>query len=221
MKKTILSTLFIIFLINPQLLFSQGERELEYKPGTFVHWFYVKAFITIDKEETHKEVYSVRRLGDAIISGKIEKYQEKLWLYLSRGSQLAIGPFAEYEDAKRALTMYNLSGKTRAQMQKEIDKFAAADSMANETCFFYPIVFYKTKRTKRYVFDHDAARVSERTYKEFKDFLWDSLFAKKLTIGPFASRHEAEKSKNYYRLEEGGSSRRNKRRINKINNQGE
>jgi len=128
MKKIIISILFLIFITNTQTVFSQ-----RHEPGTYVYWFYVKAEIKNSRKE-HKPIYVVRRLGNSVKSGKIEKYEHDLWRYLNRGNQLAIGPFTKYNDAKRALGMYDLARKTDSIMEKEINEFNDSTAEAGETC---------------------------------------------------------------------------------------
>jgi len=212
MKKIILSILIIIFFF-PKTLYSQVE--IKHKPGTWVHWFYIRAAIKIDGKN-HIKKYDVRKLGNTIKSGKIEDYEDLLWRYINRGNQLAVGPFTVYEDAKRALKMYNLARKTDEQMQKEIELFKQNDSTANENCYFFYLEFSITERTHRYEFKRIPNFANPRTVAEFKEVLWEGLINEKLAIGPFPSNNDALAAMFIYKQEE-KSDKKSKREIRREN----
>ena len=195
------STLLLIFLIifSSQKVFSQIKK-IRVDPNKFVYWFYIKAEIKMSKEH-HRPIYVVRRLGQTLKSGKIKKYEHELWRYLNRGNQLTIGPFDFYEDAKRALDMYDLGRKTDLMMEKEIENYT--DSIAgNDDFYWYFLKFTVSKRTRAYKLERGAARVASGDLKFFKQTLWEGLGFEQLNIGPFPSQVQAEASKSYYRVEE-------------------
>lgn len=200
MKKIIIGILFLIFLIGTQSAFSQRIRKEERDPDRYVYWFYIKAEIKKSRIH-HKPVYVVRRLGNTLKSGTIKKYENDLWRYLNRGNQLAIGPFSQYNDAKRAIKMYDLARKTDEIMKKEIDEFTDSTATPGDYYFYY-LKFKVSKRTRAYILDHKAAHVSFGDLKRFKTVLWEGLTFEKLAIGPFPSQPEAEESKLIYRSEE-------------------
>ncbi len=195
--KIISQITLLLFLATSYSLKSQASAT-DLDENQHVHWFYIKADIKKDKK-LQKPVYVVRRLGKNIKSGTFKKYREEVWRYIMAGNQLTIGPFLELNDAKRANETYNLSGKTREQIEKEIENTI---DTTNNVYYWYVLKFSKSDRTDRYLIDRQPARVAFGSLKDFKYFMWSTLIMKQLAIGPFTSKIEAEESKRIYRLEE-------------------
>jgi hypothetical protein len=168
-------------------------------PDRYVFWFYVRAEIKLDKNKK-MPVYVIRPLGKTPKSGATRKYEKDLWRYLLGGQQLAIGPFRDYQDVKRAVNMYDLARHTDETMEKEIQNFS--DSTAANEYFWFVLKFKISKRKKKYLLERTAARVHPGSLKQFKQMLWEGLSFQQLAIGPFATQEEAEEAKRLYRIEE-------------------
>lgn len=198
MKKIFL-ILFVVFIAELSSLKAQDIMEL-YSSKKYVFWFYIKAEIKMDRE-LNIPVYSVRRVGKEIKGGTVKKYNRDVWRNINGGNQLCIGPFSNLEDAKRANECYDLGRKTDAMMQKELEN--TVDTTDN-TYYWYTLEFEITKRTHRYLLSRIPAAVSEGDLKTFRETLWLLLRDqnKKLTIGPFTNKEDAEVSKFLNRNEE-------------------
>ncbi len=196
-KAKFLTFFFISFFINS--VCSQEVGVIGMDPNQYVFWITVNADIKINKE-THKEAYVVRTARKKPKGGKHIAYEKFLYRSVLGGRQLPIGPFLEYDDAKRAAGMYNLARQTSETMEREIQNFK--DSTAANEYYWFFLKFSINKRTGRFELERTAARVASGDLKDFKQVLWEGIFFKQLAIGPFPTQIEAEESKRLYRLEE-------------------
>ncbi len=196
-KAKILTFFFICFIVISSNAQEVGVVGMD--PNQYVFWITVNADIKISKE-THKEVYVVRTARKKPKGGKHIAYEKFLYHSVLGGRQLPIGPFLEYNDAQRAVGMYNLARKTSQSMEKEIQNFK--DSTAAGEYYWFFLKFSISKRTGKFELERTAARVASGNLKDFKQVLWEGTFFKQLAIGPFPSQVEAEESKRLFRLEE-------------------
>jgi hypothetical protein len=195
-SKTLTIAFLCLFDISAE---AQDVNVIGMDPNQYVFWITVNADIKISKE-THKEVYVVRSARKKPKGGKHVAYEKFLYRSVLGGRQLPIGPFLEYDDAKRAAGMYDLAKHTSQTMEKEIQNFK--DSTAGSEYYWFFLKFSINKRTKKFELERTAARVAYGSLKDFKQVLWEGTFFKQLAIGPFPTQVEAEEAKRLYRLEE-------------------
>ncbi len=201
MKKLSKYLLVVIACLLTFNSYSQGETGFSKEnKDRYVFWFYIKADIKRAKV-TGVPVYSVRILSKKPKSGTLKKFERDLWRNLNGGQNLVIGPFTRYNDAVRAIGLYNLSRKSQEDMEKEIANYR--DTTAGNDDFYWFFLKYSiTPRKHKFVFERTPARVASGDIKTFKQVLWDGLTFQQLAIGPFAYPFEAEESKHRYRIEE-------------------
>lgn len=199
MKKVTIYIFTIIFCFSGLKTLAQGVSVEKFDPDRFVFWFYVRAEIKLDRE-TKRPIYVIRTLSKTPKSGAIRKYEKDLWNYLGGGQQLSIGPFLEYQDAIRAIDMYDLARHTNETMEEAISTFQ--DSTAASEYFWFFLKYKISPRKGSYLLERTAARVAYGGIKEFKQVLWEGLSFQQLAVGPFASQAEAEEAKRLYRIEE-------------------
>ena len=195
-----LAVIIITSFLSISWLNSSAQVTVDkFNDNQFVFWFYVRAEIK-RSTETKRPIYVVRTLSMTPKSGSILKFEKELWRYLQGGQQLAIGPFTDYNDVKRALDMYDLARKTDEMMEEEIKNYY--DSTAASEYYWYFLKYQIAPRKKSYELERTAARVAYGGIKEFKQVLWEGLGFQQLAIGPFPTQQEAEESKRLYRIEE-------------------
>ena len=202
MKRIFLTLVFLYASCSFITLFAQGNDPFVKKsdPNLYVHWFYVKAEQKIDKEKK-TPVYVIRVLSKTPKSGKIMEYQKDLYRCLEGGQQLTIGPFLDYKDATKALSMYDLGRYTDATMDAELKNFQ--DTTGNSEYYYYTLKYSITQRPpKKYRLERTAAAVASGSLKNFREALWEGLTTLNLFIGPFVTQVEAEDSKSMYRWHE-------------------
>jgi len=198
MKKTI--AIIILALIFPTIKsIAQGVSVEKLDPDRFVFWFYIRAEIKLDKE-TKRPIYVIRTQSKTPKSGAVRKYEKDLWRNLGGGQQISIGPFLEYQDAVRAINMYDLARETNETMEEAIRTYR--DSTAASEYYWFFLKYKISPRKGSYLLERTAARVAYGDLKQFKQVLWEGLSFQQLAIGPFASQQEAEESKRLYRIEE-------------------
>jgi len=168
-------------------------------PDQFVFWFYIRAEIKKNRI-TKKPSYVIRTMSRTPKSGTVTKFDKDLWRNLKGGQNLVVGPFIEFEDATRAINMYNLARHTDETMEKEIANFS--DSTAANEYFWFFLKYKISQRKRSYILERTAARVAFGDLRQFKQLLWEGLSFTQLAIGPFATQIEAEESKRRYRIEE-------------------
>ena len=202
MSKRILFLILIYFSISVFKLSAQGGDPFVKKadPNAYVHWFYVRAEQKKDRI-TKEQVYVIRILSKTPKSGKMIDYEKDLYRCLQGGQQLTIGPFRDYQDALRSLSLYDLAKYTEESMTSELESFR--DSSGISEYFFYTLKYRITERTHKYVLERQPARISEPgSLLEFRQALWVGLSTLNLMIGPFTTQEEAEESKSMYRSQE-------------------
>lgn len=195
-NKFIVTAILSLFIVTSN---AQEVNVVGMDPNQYVFWITVNADIKISRE-TKKEAYVIRSGRKRPKGGKHRDYEKYLYQSIKGGRQLPIGPFLEYDDAKRAAKMYNLAKHTSESMTKEISNFK--DSTAANEYFWFFLKFNKLPRSGKFDLQRTAARVASGNLIDFKQLLWEGIFFKQLAIGPFASQIEAEEAKRLYRLEE-------------------
>jgi len=196
MKKNsaVLFLLVLIFMLPIQMLKSQSES---IDTNQKVYWFHIKAYIKPDKV-TKRSVYMIKLGEKEPKYGTIHDYEYDLWKQLQVGSNLLIGPFLDYQDAKSAMEPYRQQNKiqdiNKTESQNEI--------LVTDEYYWYFLTFKITKRDHSYSLQRIPAAVASGELMEFKEVLSEGLSWQKLAIGPFTSQVEAEESKRLNRLEE-------------------
>ncbi len=200
MKKLIIFCSIVIYGFSGQTISAQQITTQKFDPSQYVYWFYIRAESKFDKE-TKRPIYVVRTLSKSPKSGTVANYEEELWRYLLGGQQLAIGPFLDYNDAKRAIAVYDLAKLPKEKMDEEVANFKDTTNAADEY-YWYFLKFQITKRTHKYIFERIPARVASGGLNEFLHVFLEGVTFQQLNIGPFSSQIEAEESKRLNRLEE-------------------
>ncbi len=195
-NRAVLLLLVLIFMSPIQMLKSQSES-FSYDIKQKVYWFHIKAYIKPDKV-TKKSVYMIK-LGEIEPKyGTIHDYEYDLWKQLQVGSNLLIGPFLDYHDAKSAMEPYRQQNKIQDINKTEIQN----EILVKGEYYWYFLTFKITERDRSYSLQRIAAAVASGELMEFKEVLAEGLSWQKLAIGPFSSQVEAEESKRLNRLEE-------------------
>jgi hypothetical protein len=199
MKKAVIYFFTIIFSLSWVADIHSQSNTMRMDENQFVFWFYIRAEIKRNRI-TKKPSYVIRTLSKTPKSGTLLKFDKDLWRNLQGGQNLIIGPFLEYNDAIRAIGMYNLARHTDESMEKEIADLP--DSIANLECYFFMLKFDVSKRKRKFEFKRQPARVQPGNIGDFKYALWVNLIQPQLLVGPFPTQEEAEESKRRYRIEE-------------------
>jgi hypothetical protein len=156
-----------------------------------VYWFYVNLRINIDTKNGY-ESYVVKRLGSQIFHGTINVYDHDLWQNLGKGTKMAIGPFYDATEAQQAWTFYEFSQEERT-ISQGID--------LNKPVFYFVLRVEKRPRSGAYLLERIPGAVQDGgDVKSFDELLETGLGVKRLAIGPFWSKAEAEEAKRRYRL---------------------
>lgn len=187
-----------VFLLNyTDDCFSQVKDSVYNKNGT-VYWFDIKPKIIIHKK-TKKEKYIISLKNKKVNQGSLKMYEKHLSKSIFKGKYLPIGPFGNQKDAKFAIPHYDLKHQNDSSMIKELNNIDTT-LLSNEFYWFVSKHTLKRKRTPK--FQRVPARIASGNLKMFKEFLWESTFFRRITIGPFSSKIEAERAKRLYRLED-------------------
>ena len=193
-KATIFILMFaFIFTLNIKQTFAQnpvlGGYD-EYDDPIPVFWFYISIRET-KNIETQEKKYIVRRLGTKVESGSLDEYEKDLWLNLSKGYKLAIGPFPLYEEAKQAMEFYVVTEEKT--FSEGIDQ--------NRTVHFFPIRVFRMERSNALEIQKSPSAVAPGNAQGFYEALKTQLDFKAINIGPFWSAEVAEEAKRLYRLQ--------------------
>lgn len=197
MKNLTIPSIIILLILSS--CFGPGQNSIRQDRDRFVFWISVRAETKISRE-TKKEAYVIRTTRNEPHSGKVTKYQKFLHRSLKAGQNIPIGPFDNFEDAKRAVEYYKLTKYNSETMEKDIH--TRVDSTAVGDYYWFFIKFYYLPRKRTLVLERTAARVAYGSIKDFRTVLWEGIFFKQLAVGPFATQEEAEEAKRLYRLEE-------------------
>lgn len=200
MKKITFYILGMLYLLNNFEIAAQRVTKDGYDPNKYVYWFFIRAESKFDKE-TKRPVYVVRILSKTPKSGTLAVYEKEVWRYLQGGQQLAIGPFYDYNDARRAIAAYDLARLPKERMDEELGVFKDT-YMTSDDYYWYFLKFRVAQRTGKFIFERTAARVDFGDINQFLQVFLEGVTFEQLAIGPFATQIEAEESKRLNRLEE-------------------
>jgi hypothetical protein len=195
----------IHYLIGLLLIFSNFGLSAQvtteqFNAKAFVYWIYIRAEKKFDSE-LKRPIYVVRVLSKTPKSGTVDAFEKDLWKCRLAGQQLAVGPFLEYNDAKRAIAIYDIAKLPKEKMEKEIANFKDS-TITKDEFYWYYVKFDITQRTHKYEFERIPARVAPGAIKEFVSVFTEGVTMEMLNFGPFPSQSEAEESKRLNRLEE-------------------
>jgi hypothetical protein len=200
MKKIFSYLIVGLYMLSGSELSAQGVFTQKFDPGQYVYWFFIRAESKFDKE-TKRPIYVVRTLSKMPKSGTISVYEKEVWKYLQGGQQLAVGPFLEFNDAKRAIAAYDLAKLPKEKMEEEVANFKDSTITVDEF-YWYFLKFKIAQRTHKYILERTAAAVATGGLNEFLHVFLEGVTFEQLAMGPFSSQIEAEESKRLNRLEE-------------------
>jgi hypothetical protein len=155
-----------------------------------VYWFYINVR-DVEDSNTGMVSYGIQRKGTKIEHGTIKEYDRELWKFLGEGSKMAIGPFNDFDEAKKSFLLYNIQ-----------DEPHEMDSTFNETqtVFWFILHVERRPRSGSYKLIRVPGAIASGYYREFESFVKEQLKTRVLAIGPFVYMPEAEESKRIYRL---------------------
>lgn len=155
-----------------------------------VYWFYVSVREKEDGETGYVS-YELQLKGNKIQHGSQKDYDKTLWKYLGNGQKMAIGPFNEYDEAKKAILFYKIQDKPH-ELDSTFDK--------NQTIFWFVLHVNRRPRSNSYQLIRKPGAIASGTYSDFDVFLKENLMMRVMTVGPFLYMPEAEEAKRIYRL---------------------
>ncbi len=189
-----------LFLLTAILLFSASfipnktKAQITYNDNIdenrLVYWFYV-GVREKENSETGYVSYDLQLKGNKVQHGSQKDYDRNLWKYLGNGQKMAIGPFNEYEEAKKALFFYKLKKEP-----VELDSTFSPD----QTVFWFVLHVNRRPRSNSYQLIRKPGAIASGTYQDFEVFLRENLMMRVMTVGPFIYMPEAEEAKRIYRL---------------------
>ncbi len=155
-----------------------------------VYWFYVSVREKEDSETGYVS-YDLQLKGNKIQHGSQKDYDKNLWKYLGNGQKMAIGPFNEYDEAKKAMLFYKIQDKPH-ELDSTFDE--------NQTVFWFVLHVNRRPRSNSYQLVRKPGAIASGTYADFDVFLKENLMMRVMTVGPFIYMPEAEEAKRIYRL---------------------
>lgn len=155
-----------------------------------VYWFYVSVREKEDSETGYVN-YDLQLKGNKIQHGSQKDYDKTLWKYLGNGQKMAIGPFNEYDEAKKAILFYKIQDEPH-ELDSTFDK--------NQTIFWFVLHVNRRPRSNSYQLIRKPGAIASGTYSDFDVFLKENLMMRVMTVGPFLYMPEAEEAKRIYRL---------------------
>ncbi len=162
----------------------------ELDENRLVYWFYVNVR-EVEDPNTGYVSYVLNRKSTRVDHGSMKQYDRELWKYLGNGEKMAIGPFNDFAEAKRAFYLYNANEEPKV-----------LDSTFNETqqVFWFVLHVNRRPRSNSIELVRKPGAVASGTYRDFDTFLRENLLMRVMTVGPFQYMPEAEASKEIYRL---------------------
>lgn len=188
--------LFLSFILTALGVFSNTESfsqvgySDELDENRLVYWFYVSVREHEDSKTGYVS-YRLQRKGRRIMHGSIKVYDKDLWKNLSNGSKMAIGPFNDFDEAKKSYLFYKI--------QEEPHKLDSTFSM-DQQVYWFILHVNKRPRSGAYQLVRKPGSIASGSYSDFDNFLRDNLNMRVMTVGPFNYMPEAEESKRTYRL---------------------
>jgi len=194
--KTNFRVLFIsaLILLSGLLINQKAKAQVGYSDNLdenrLVYWFYV-GVREFENSKTGYVSYKIQRKGNKIYHGSMKMYDRELWKNLGNGSKMAIGPFNDFDEAKRAYSFYKIQDEPRV-----------LDSTYNmdQQVFWFILHVNRRPRSNSYQLVRKPGSIASGSYADFDNFLRDNLKMRVMTIGPFLYMPEAEEAKRTYRL---------------------
>ncbi len=180
-----LSGYFFPHQAKAQVTYSDNMDE-----NRLVYWFYVSVREKEDSETGYVS-YDLQLKGNKIQHGSQKDYDKNLWKYLGNGQKMAIGPFNEYDEAKKAILFYKIQDKPH-ELDSTFDE--------NQTVFWFVLHVNRRPRSNSYQLIRKPGAIASGTYADFDVFLKENLMMRVMTVGPFIYMPEAEEAKRIYRL---------------------
>jgi len=181
----IMSGYFYPNQVKAQVTYSDNMDE-----NRLVYWFYVSVREKEDSETGYVS-YDLQLKGNKIQHGSQKDYDKNLWKYLGNGQKMAIGPFNEYDEAKKAMIFYKIQEKPH-ELDSTFDE--------NQTVFWFVLHVNRRPRSNSYQLVRKPGAIASGTYADFDVFLKENLMMRVMTVGPFIYMPEAEEAKRIYRL---------------------
>ncbi len=194
--KNFLKLLFLTGILTLSGYFypNQAKAQVTYSDNMdenrLVYWFYVSVREK-ENSETGYVSYDLQMKGNKIQHGTQKFYIRNLWKYLGNGQKMAIGPFNEYEEAKKAFIFYKIQDKPH-KLDSTYDE--------NQTVFWFVLHVNRRPRSNSYQLVRKPGAIASGNYHDFDVFLKENLMLRVMTIGPFNYMPEAEEAKRVYRL---------------------
>ena len=194
---------FLVLYICYGNILSAQTNTYKFDPKEKVYWFYLNVSVKTDKI-FNRDVYVIRLSNQKPKYDTYSVFEKEVWRCLQTGHQLVIGPFMEYEAARRAIRIYDLCRLQENQRETEVKNLedSANATLTDYYCYF--VKFYISERTKSFRLKRIPARTSEDgvSLDFFIAQFLEGVTMEMLAIGPFPTREEAEDSKRLNRLEE-------------------
>jgi len=181
----VLSGFFAIQKSSAQVNYSD-----ELDKNRLVYWFYV-GVREVENSNTGYVSYQLQRKGSRIQHGTMKEYDRELWKYLGQGSKMALGPFNDFEEARKAYIFYEIQEEPH-ELDSTFDD--------NQTVFWFILHVKKRARSGAYQLIRKPGAIASGSYSDFDVFLKDNLKMRVMTVGPFLYMPEAEEAKRTYRL---------------------
>lgn len=190
--RILLITIFLTIsgLIVNKKTVAQVDYSDNLDENRLVYWFYV-GVREYEDTKTGYVSYRIQRKGNRVFHGSMKTYDHELWKNLGNGSKMAIGPFNDFDEAKRAFSFYNIQKEPRV-----LDSTYSSDQQV----FWFILHVNRRPRSNSYQLVRKPGSIASGSYQDFDNFLRDNLKMRVMTIGPFLYMPEAEESKRTYRL---------------------
>ncbi|NPA69032.1 MAG: hypothetical protein GXO50_10525 [Chlorobi bacterium] len=186
----LLTLMFAGTFYSPNTARAQVNYSDNMDENRLVYWFYVSVREKEDSETGYVS-YNLQLKGNRIQHGSQKDYDRELWKYLGNGQKMAIGPFNEYEEAKKAILFYKIQDKPH-ELDSTYDE--------NQTVFWFVLHVNRRPRSNSYQLIRKPGAIASGTYHDFDVFLKENLMMRVMTVGPFNYMPEAEEAKRIYRL---------------------
>ena len=183
-----------ILLISGVFITDESQAQVNYSDNMdenrLVYWFYVNVR-EVEDNNTGYVSYGLQRKGSKIDHGTVKEYNRILWKYLGNGTKMAIGPFNDYIEAKKAFMFYLIQDEPH-NLDSTFDD--------NQQVFWFVLHVNRRPRSNSYELIRKPGAIASGNYNDFDVFLKENLMMRVMTIGPFLYMPEAEEAKRIYRL---------------------
>ncbi len=184
----------VILLISGLFITDKSQAQVNYSDNMdenrLVYWFYVNVR-EVEDNNTGYVSYGLQRKGSKIDHGTVKEYNRILWKYLGNGTKMAIGPFNDYIEAKKAFMFYLIQDEPH-HLDSTFDD--------NQQVFWFVLHVNRRPRSNSYELIRKPGAIASGNYNDFDIFLKENLMMRVMTIGPFLYMPEAEEAKRIYRL---------------------